>query len=162
MATASGSPLLLCNSRRISTIAGRREGRGRLRLGSGPAAHRSSAAPPVAPFCLRFCSSGPPSHPMQDKGDAGGPSHRPLGGCLCGLCGKRSLLGGISSSSLATLLGTPPAAGGEDRGPDFLEERNAATRPSRPGWYKELFARVMSQSMKAYEAEVSRRPSPIS
>ncbi|CAA7396246.1 unnamed protein product [Spirodela intermedia] len=92
---------------------------------------------------------------MQDEGDASGPSRKSLGGCLCGRCGKRGLLGGLSSSSLATLLGTPPAAGGDGRGLDFLDERNAATRSSRPGWYKELFARVMAQSMKAYEAEVA-------
>ncbi|XP_078435004.1 uncharacterized protein LOC144705993 [Wolffia australiana] len=82
------------------------------------------------------------------------------GSCLCGFCGKRRLLGGISSSTLATILPSPLLAAARRDEPDldFMEEREtpAAAMSSRPGWYKEFYASSMEQSMKTYEAEVAR------
>ena len=69
------------------------------------------------------------------------------------LCGKRTLIGGISSASVVALC-PPLAAAGENV--DFMAEGGSSVMmESRPGWYKELYAWTIDRSMKKYEEEVS-------
>ncbi|MQL80794.1 hypothetical protein Taro_013241 [Colocasia esculenta] len=93
---------------------------------------------------------------LEKEQDFAGPSSAPLTCCFCGHCGRRHLLGGLSWTCFSALPGEPSAAANNGDSPVLPpKERDAKLRASRPGWYKELYARVMDQGMKSYEAEVA-------
>ncbi|CAA6659922.1 unnamed protein product [Spirodela intermedia] len=87
---------------------------------------------------------------MQDEGDASGRRASPWEAASAVAAGRGST-GGLSVL-LATLLGTPPAAGRGRTWPGFLT-RGTLRRGPLGRVVQGIVRRVMAQSMKAYEAE---------
>ncbi|KAI9111543.1 hypothetical protein K1719_017233 [Acacia pycnantha] len=109
--------------------------------------------PPFKPFCKVDSLSCPHSKRVDsDLND----SSRHAKSCFC--CGRRRFL--ESASMAPTLFPITPSTAATPPRSNYTDAVNKF-HPPRPGWYEELYAKLLNSATKSYEAEVAPYKSEI-